>query len=304
MAIRKDIDLNTRIFIYALVDPRDNLVRYVGWAQDIKRRFITHMWEARHNVKNHKCNWIRLLLKNNIEPKMEKIEETTYDKRVEREQYWIRYYGRENLTNGTDGGEGALGLIVSDETKKLQSEIRKSNPNWGLWNKGKKVTDPEILDKLSKSHLGQPAWNKGKSTPYILEWLTPFKKGHVPHNKGVPASEEFKKNQSDLKSGIRVGKNKNNTSSKYVGVVYNEKDNIWISQIRYNKTNNFVGRFKEENDAGIAYDIYSLYIINYDCNLNFPELRENYISYLEQYDIEDIKQLRQVIKNYILERST
>ncbi len=42
---------------------------------------------------------------------------------VECEQ--IAYYGRENLCNMTDGGEGAAGLFVSDATKAKKSEIQR-----------------------------------------------------------------------------------------------------------------------------------------------------------------------------------
>ena len=64
-----------------------------------------------------------------------------------------------------------------------------------------------------------------------------------------------------------------------------------------------LGVFDTEINAAIAYDISLLFFYNNapENSINFPELRENYISYLQQYDIQDVKQLRQVIKNYINE---
>lgn len=33
----------------------------------------------------------------------------------------------------------------------------------GGWNRGKKETRPEVLEKMKKSHLGKIPWNKGKT---------------------------------------------------------------------------------------------------------------------------------------------
>ena len=63
MAIRKDIDPNFPIFIYGLVDPRTNEVRYVGWCQDLKLRFAQHLSCAKRGQKTHKYNWTRKLVK-------------------------------------------------------------------------------------------------------------------------------------------------------------------------------------------------------------------------------------------------
>lgn len=119
------INDNRKIFIYGLIDPKDDRVRYVGWTINLKTRLSSHLCGARKGDKSYKNNWIRKLLYNNLEPEIKIIEETTYLLRIEKEQYWIKYYGRENLTNSTDGGEGILGMIFSEESKLKMSKRQK-----------------------------------------------------------------------------------------------------------------------------------------------------------------------------------
>jgi hypothetical protein len=63
----------------------------------------------------------------------------------------IKFYGKENLCNITDGGEGASGLCHSENTK---AKLRGPRPNAKPWLKGKKV--PEYLKiKLSDAKIGK-----------------------------------------------------------------------------------------------------------------------------------------------------
>ena len=91
-------------------------------------------------------------------------ENISHDECREIEIDLIRKYGRKDLGTGslcnlTDGGEGVLGLIVSDETKRKLSEI----------NKGKKVSD-ETRRKLSEMNKGEkhPFFGKtGEGNPFF-----------------------------------------------------------------------------------------------------------------------------------------
>lgn len=209
------------------------------------------------------------MLAEGVTPIIRVIAETTYDERVTAERYWISYYGRENLTNSTDGGEGTAGYIYTDEVKK----------------------------KLSDAHLGQVAWNKGISTDTSHLKRFQFKKGRVPENKGVSLSPETKDKISKSKRGVQIGKTKK-SSSKYVGVTYNNQDSVWISTIKYEK-NTFIGRYSTEESAGIAYDMASLWYSDDRSYLNFPKRRDDYINILNSNDIENLKMLRKAIKVYI-----
>jgi len=304
-----------KVYIYVLIDPRDNTVRYVGMSTNCDNRFKQHIKEVKGKKRNHRLNWVKGLLDENLLPILKIIEETSFEEKESREKYWIAYYGRENLVNGTDGGEGKIGAVVSDETKSYFSKLfsGEGNPFYGkhhseetlqklrnkfisdetkekirTWHTGKKLSDEhkkkisenstrpflgkhhteESKEKNRQFHLGKPAWNKGKST-------------------GKPSKYR----------GIKI-----TGESSYVGVSI--KGSGFSARVHVNEERLYLYGTSNEENTAIAYDIGAIFYYGIDSNLNFPELREKYISYLKQYEILDIKQLRKVIKNFINEEGS
>jgi len=116
--------LNKKTFIYSLEYPIGN-IRYIGKADNPKKRLENHIKEAKHRNKNHKDNWINSLAES---PILNIIEETTYEHWQDREAYWINFYKEKgfNLVNGTNGGEGSNGFkgkTHSKETKDILSKL-------------------------------------------------------------------------------------------------------------------------------------------------------------------------------------
>lgn len=64
--------------------------------------------------------------------------------------------------------------------------------------------------------------------------------------------------------------------SKYCGVSLYKKN--YMSQISFENKRIHLGNFKNEIEAAKAYDIKAIKLYGKDCNLNFPELREDYIN--------------------------
>lgn len=111
-------------YIYALVDPRDGDVRYIGKSVDPKQRLRKHIHKARkENPGNlYRYDWICSVLSDGYRPILEIIEEVSEDGWREAERTWIKY-GREQgwpLTNIENGGCGPG--MVSKETKELISQ--------------------------------------------------------------------------------------------------------------------------------------------------------------------------------------
>ena len=95
--------------IYALTDPRNGKIRYVGKSNDTYLRLKSHMSEARRNSGTHRLNWLRQLLNLSLDPILTILEEVEDEDWQDRERYWIAY-GRSvgwPLTNATAGGKGA-----------------------------------------------------------------------------------------------------------------------------------------------------------------------------------------------------
>lgn len=109
------------IKIYTLSHPITNEIRYVG-----KTKYALEVRLRKHLVTkeiNYRGNWIRSLIKLNLKPKIELIEEVDEFGWQEIEKYWIaqlKTWGFK-LINLTDGGE--TGII----SKQCRESCIKSN---------------------------------------------------------------------------------------------------------------------------------------------------------------------------------
>ncbi|HEY7125792.1 MAG TPA: TetR family transcriptional regulator [Ktedonobacterales bacterium] len=89
--------------IYALVDPTDGLVRYVGQTNQPEQRLIAHLRTTHHYLRDEKAQWmrlldekaqwVRLLEDKGQKPRMQVLE-TVIGKRMAltREKAWIRHF--------------------------------------------------------------------------------------------------------------------------------------------------------------------------------------------------------------------
>lgn len=106
-------------YVYLLLTP-DEKPFYVGKGQ--KQRVFAHTQEARIGHRCYKCNLIRKLWRQGLNYTYS-IVFITNDETVafKHERMLIVQYGRENLCNLTDGGEGCSGRSVSNETRQKLS---------------------------------------------------------------------------------------------------------------------------------------------------------------------------------------
>lgn len=106
-------------YIYTLSEPGTEKIRWVGkTARKPNHRLACHLSE-RQKGNPHKWNWIRRLKRRGLLPIQEVIEVVVGDGWAEREIYWIalhRFEGCE-LLNLTDGGDGGLGCVHSQESR-------------------------------------------------------------------------------------------------------------------------------------------------------------------------------------------
>lgn len=117
------------------------------------------------------------------------------------ERRMIRWYGRKDigtgiLNNRTDGGEGASGARVTDQTRAKMSRSRKGKPH-----------SLEHSLNISKSSIGKPGTNLGKK--FTEEHKAKISASH----KGKKFSVESRKKMSDSMKG-RIPWNKGKTFKK------------------------------------------------------------------------------------------
>ena len=148
-------------FIYALCDPHNGEIRYVGKADDTERRLKAHLQDR---ASCHKTNWIKSLLADFVKPFLVRLEECSKEEWQEREAYWINFLRTNGakLVNGTNGGDGTLGRQFSQETIAKLSAAHKGKPlsperraKLLAANIGKKAS-AETRAKQSLAHKGQP----------------------------------------------------------------------------------------------------------------------------------------------------
>ena len=155
----------------------DSVIFYVGMGDKDRPNTFKNRNKHWHNTVNKHGRSVEVLFKN-----------LTKEDAIELEIFLISLIGRKDLNKGTlinktDGGEGALGVIMSEETKqkmrkpkseehrlKLVANIKKRNKD--LWKGVSKTT--EHRDKISKKMQGivrseetRQKMSKAKGKPVI-----------------------------------------------------------------------------------------------------------------------------------------
>jgi hypothetical protein len=108
-------------YIYALIDPTDGRVRYIGKTNNLKNRLKEHIGSSKKKgFWTPKNQWIKSLLDNNLTPIISPIFETTKEEVNKYEIEYIKRYREleSDLTNTADGGDGYdwTGRKHSDDT--------------------------------------------------------------------------------------------------------------------------------------------------------------------------------------------
>jgi group I intron endonuclease len=164
--------MKEKTYIYGLVEPNTNELRYVGKTVDINRRHRRHITEVNLH-DSHKDRWIRKLLKSNHVPEIIVIDLVETNEWQYWEIFYIEYFKFLgcNLTNGTKGGDQPPST------------------------KGRKHSETSRL-KMSKSKKGKPIphLNNGKERSLShRKNLSLSLKGRTSPNKGLTLSDERKK---------------------------------------------------------------------------------------------------------------
>ena len=205
-------------YVYRHIRKDKNKVFYIGIGSD-ENHIRANNFKGRNEI------W------DNIHSKSEVFVEILFDnitwvEACEIEKKLISEYGRLNnktgiLANMTDGGEGTLNRILSDETRlKL-----------GRGNRGKKRTE-ESKSKQSESTKGQKkpesqslklkSFRTGKKwDENVRKKISEKKIGQTSWNKGLKFSEEIKEKMSLSKKNKKVG-GENHMAKKVINTITGE----------------------------------------------------------------------------------
>jgi len=240
--------MTTKCFIYALVDPRTDAIRYVGKTTNPSWRFRQHLRYDR--TDSHKSRWLALLSKLGLTPKWVVLEEVKLSEWQEKERFWIANLKKDgcSLTNETPGGDGrqkgfkhkpASVRKIVEALKRRSPEIRRQAAlKTSLKLKGRPLLE-DHRKKLSVSH--------------IAFWQTlsdKQKRAYIKHLRRTWTSEERIK----LSRTNTGRKNNQKSTSNFSGVSWFKRDGCWRAWTRRDGKQWHLGYFRKEKDAALAYN--------------------------------------------------
>lgn len=211
---------------------------YIGKGKG--KRYLDHLCENGDNTHNqYKFRTISKIKKETGKPpliiklKEELSEEEAYQHEID----IITLIGLSNLTNITNGGSGGDTLSkhpnkeqiykkISKKVKeawtnekRLKHSIRysgKNNPRYGA------EISKELRNKMSKSSMGQKAWNKG-----LTAENNDIVKQYSDKRRGQKLTRESRNKMSNAKKGVYDGEN----NPRYIDLTSYEKE---IIELRFN----------------------------------------------------------------------
>jgi len=155
--------LEAQFYIYRHIRPDTNEVFYIGKGYSLSKGHFN-----RANEKHGRNKWwMRVVEKNSGEYKVEILFKcATENECNQKEIEFITLYGRRDLNKGTlvnltDGADGSIGYVMSDENKKKLSDkwAGEKHPNFG-----KKLSE-ETCRRKSESMKISTKNLKGKKLP-------------------------------------------------------------------------------------------------------------------------------------------
>lgn len=112
-------------YIYALVDPRDEMVRYIGKTICPSKRLSSHINESK-KYKHHRAKWIRSLLKEDMKPIFKILKICPLSEFTIYESEFIKFYKSDKLTNSDESGSGNINRkreIIENAIDKIRKKV-------------------------------------------------------------------------------------------------------------------------------------------------------------------------------------
>lgn len=299
-------------YIYGIVDPLSKHVKYIGWTtKPIEKRLREHIKDSKHYNKTYKHHWINSIISAGLYPEIILLEEVEYEDRAKKEMFWISKYGRENLTNSTDGGEGKVGAIVSNKVKEHLSLIfsGKGNPFYG-----RKHTR-EVIEKLKNRNITEEqkailrSARLGKKMPLeVREKIRNSLLKNPPFKGRLHSQESKEKNRkkhlgvSPSNKGVKTGIPSINRGKRKTGFIYagvSKHNRGFCARVFYEGERIYLGEFPTSDAAAKAYDLGKVYFYKNDNQLNFQTDIEKYKTFFKTKLIYSVDVLRKEIRNYL-----
>lgn len=206
------VDDKPVVYIYGLIDPETDELRYIGKSIRPKERLQNHMNEVSFC---HRSHWLQSLKRKGMAPKLEILEAVPTGKPWQQVEIdwiaWARGMGC-NLVNNTTGGDGVCGL--PEETRKRMAATwlgRKHKPEtielYRRMRVGKRHTEKfkKMMSSIMKGRQITWADKICKATRKIDESEIDVIKARIASGEGVQAlAKEYGVHRTTM-SKIKMG---------------------------------------------------------------------------------------------------
>ena len=119
------------VVLYGLFDPADGRLRYVGYTRHPRQRYWSHI-DQRGRGRTHKNHWIKALVAGGRLPVMRVLDLVPEGQHLLSERRLIELFPDFHLTNGTAGGDGVPGVVLSREARRtISTKLRAHNDERG-----------------------------------------------------------------------------------------------------------------------------------------------------------------------------
>ena len=226
------------VFIYVLIDPRDNEIRYIGVTKrTLEERLDLHMRCKKD--QSHRRWWAQKLVRMGLKAKIDVVQQVPINCAAQAEIYWISYFKSIgcDLTNSTIGGEGTWGFKPSEKQnhnqsvrmKKWFSEDSKRRKAVSLVHKGKAISESHknIVSQAAKKRWEEWRANGRYTTPETRAKIGASKKGRKQSlsarlkmsawRKGRPKSPEHRAKLAEIcrRNSIKIAERIAETRKSY-----------------------------------------------------------------------------------------
>ena len=151
-------------YIYALLDPRDNEVRYIGKTINPKRRLSEHLADSKREY-NYRAMWIKSLLKENLNPLIKFLKICPLSDFVKYETEYIKLYKNGKLTNSDETGQGSIGRrqeILDKQSEKMGRVVYQYDLDGNFIQEFRSVRFAADCLSLSHSNISRSCNGKSK----------------------------------------------------------------------------------------------------------------------------------------------
>ena len=174
-------------YIYGLKKEDEEIIRYIGKANDPKQRLERHINESKRLNKTRKHKWINKIINNGEKIIVIILEKVKLEDWEEKERFWINKYKHNNLTNHATGGMGGGLKKYTISYNDFKNFVLKNYPNvktQEAWNKNK-INLPNYIPKKPHVVFKYNGW---------ISWGNLFGTGRAHNkNKQLKSYEETKK---------------------------------------------------------------------------------------------------------------